>query len=221
MSTTTVNINPLLFYMKPNTDDDEQIYQNGFIPLQVVYPSGNIDIALPVPNSLTNVNNTGRNRGHRNETVIASGPENTEIDLRIRANIVRLFTVIAIFNIIVTSCMYFDAPYVDYSKVQEPFHSESKIFERVSSVRSTNENILYSLTIIILCLGEAAMVTQSSLGISVFCLACALNLIFGLWAFPYFVYVLRYMLDALLVYIALTLRSKLIFHYLQLHIHHN
>jgi len=87
-------------------------------------------------------------------------------------------------------------------------------FQIVPSQRTGREDFDFTFLILITLVGMISSVVHSSLGLSVYALGLVLNYMLSMSSIPYFAYSLRFVLDAVSFYLALVLRSKLMYIYL-------
>ena len=209
----------LLYYKKPGLGQKSSKRDNKLRnqPLQVSFPSGAVGIALPSSAASTDTNNE-----NQDSVVIVSETENDDVDVTERRWITMGFLALALVNLIITSLMFQYADTTDTSAVVEPSNYGSgalpQPFESVRSTRTSTENTFFSFIVLSIICGSLAAAFQSALGLSVYSLTIAIMYIFGTAALPYFVFSFRSLFDIWMLYMALVLRSKLLFTVLPLRI---
>ena len=90
-------------------------------------------------------------------------------------------------------------------------------FRTIPYNRTNLENVNYTFIIIIQIFGILSAALLSSTGLSLYALALVINYILSMSSLPYFVFSLRFILDTLSFYLALVLRSKLMYIYMPMH----
>lgn len=224
-----VFVPPMLFFKKPsiglygkaNAKGDDQSYDD---PLQISFPSGGYGMGI---------NTSVTRRPQNNEdslgdtVMIASEPENFDVDILERRGIIYSFVCIALINLIVTIYLYSGASTIDPSKVVAPgggdmdsipFKGAPFVFEEVSVDRRPIENASYTCIIVATILGTVSALFESPLGLSCYALVTTLNFLLGTSALPYFFFAFRYVFDLWLLYLALQLRSKVTMNFLNMRI---
>ena len=193
-------------------------------PLQIAFASGSYGIGM---------NSSARRPRNQEEilgesVMVASEPENFDIDILERRGIIYTFIFVAVINIIVTTLMYHHATTIDESNVipisgtaphDIPFKSSVFVFEEVPLERRPLELTSFTCIIVATICGSVAALLESPLGLSCYALTIALNFLLGTNALPYFLFAFRYVFDLWLLYLALLLRSKLVVNFLNMQIH--
>lgn len=143
--------------------------------------------------------------------MIASRPELLTSDIRHKYALKLALILLAVFNIILTCILYYDADHVDPSKVETSNMSGGlpSIFQVVSNHRTRVEKVNFAFVLVILSIGIISAIIELSIGLAGFALALALNFLLGTSSLPYFVYSFRYIVDIFLIYLALVLRSRI------------
>ena len=199
----------LLYYQKPSLGKKKTTREKQ--PLQVSFPSGAVGIAL----SSSVLASAGSDNDNADSVVIVSETENDDIDLTERRWITAGFLMLALVNLIITSLMFQYADTTDASAVVEPSNygdgSLPQPFEAVGSTRSSAENTYFAFIVLSTIGGSLAAAFQSALGLSAYGLTVIIMYIFGTAAQPYFVFSFRSIFDIWMLYMALVLRSKLLF----------
>lgn len=202
----------LIYYQKPCIGSERGVRSSP--PIQLLFPGGAFGLGVPIKTAAEQPINIDER--DRNFAVLASGPERTASDLIPLRGLQVTFLVLAAFNLIITSELYFDADAVDTSKVVAPSTAKLGIFDSVSRDRRSIEDVSYAFTIIVLVLGCTSVSFESALGVSAYCLAVLLNFMLGTSALPYFVYSFRYIFDLVMLYVALVIRTRLTYTFLPL-----
>jgi len=212
-----IPLNSLLYYQKPvlglSSGQTRQID-----PLQVVFPSGGFGLAVPVTSPVQMDADVTR----YNSAAVASGPENTEMDVKERRGIAFTFVGLSLVNLIITCYLFVNADIADTSKVSpEPDDTVFPfVFQLVPHNRRPIEKVNFGFTILILIIGIFSAVFEQPLGLSVFAISTVLNFLLGTIALPYFAYATRYIFDVWMLYLALVFRSKLVFNFLPFTLSH-
>ena len=226
------NVPNLIYYQKPCIGNERG--SRTAPPVQLIFPEGGFSLGIPVKESINTATITPQERDNT-FAVLASGPERSDTDLKQIYGLQLTFLVLAIFNIVISSALYFNAPIVDTSKVS-PSLSPSIGFnvgaelivewralticiQLVRNNRREIENVDYAFTMIIIIMGSLAVIFETALGISAYCLAILLNFLLGTSSLPYFTYSVRYIFDMFMLYIALVLRTRLMYTFLPLELH--
>ncbi len=202
----------LLYYQKPSLgrNNNKRDGKSRKQPLQVNFPSGAVGIALPSSATSTNTNND-----NEDSVVIVSETENDNVDVTERRWITMGFLALALVNLIITSLMFQYADTTDVSAVVKPSNygveALPQPFEEIRSTRNSTENTYFTFIVLSIICGSLAATFQSALGLSVYGLTVAIMYIFGTAAQPYFVFSFRSFFDIWMLYMALVLRSKLLF----------
>jgi hypothetical protein len=210
-------INPLLFSTKASGTNHQSRRGRGQeppLPLQIINPIGNFGIALPLFNKRTRHEDGQFNM----QTVIISGPEDEEEDRKKLFFLVVSFILLAILNITLSTVLFVYPNSVDISKVlpASVFNVNQLSFVEIESQRSSAENALFYSTITNLCIGILSAVFKQPLGLSCYVLCVLLIFFLGFTSIPYFLYMIRYPLDAFLAYVALVLISRLKVNFLKI-----
>lgn len=130
------------------------------------------------------------------------------------------FFTIQAANLIVSFIMYFSAVSVDPSKSQKGSDSINvpAAFSQIPVDRTAPENIYFSIIIASQVCGVVAVAVQSTYGISLYCLIVMCSAFFGVLSTPYFIFFFRLYIDLISLYVAITIRSRLITSYTVLHL---
>lgn len=223
-SSKSLAAHPMLFYRRATTDDHASFTgdatNHSLSPIQVIYANGEISLGIPIARDDTR-NITERQDVTRRNIIIASPPDNSSTDIRCRRLLKFCFTFLFILNVVSSFFLYQLADRVDTTLVQSNTNEPPVTLQIVSRFREPNENALFSLTILILCIGEAAVLTENILVIAFFSLAIILNFFFSIPNLPYFIYCVRYFLDIAMLYLGLALKSKLSYNYVSARIVQN
>lgn len=206
----------LIYYQKPCIGNERG--SRTAPPVQLIFPEGGFSLGIPVKESINTATVTPQERDNT-FAVLASGPERSDTDLKQIYGLQLTFLVLAIFNIVISSALYFNAPIVDTSKVSPSLSPSVDTFQLVPNNRREIENVDYAFTMIIIIMGSLAVIFETALGISAYCLAILLNFLLGTSSLPYFTYSVRYIFDMFMLYIALVLRTRLMYTFLPLELH--
>jgi hypothetical protein len=206
--TYSTHSNTLFFYQKPEQRNSGARRTQNCAPIQILGPKEMFSIGLS-PNVLQ-----VRDANNNHEALyVGSAPELiSERDVIRLRGYVMLFSLVGCLNAILTIFLYVYADKFDSSKVS---HSGPYSVERIPSQRTSTEYLIFSFTLINLFIGIISAMCKSPLGLSFYSLGSAWLFFIGFTNIPYFMYGVRYVLDALLVYIALSLRAKLMHSFLQ------
>lgn len=202
----------LIYYQKPCIGNERGLRATP--PVQLVFPGGGFGLGVSVKETDLTPNQPDRDRGY---AVLASGPERTSADIFPLRGLQATFLILAFFNIVITSLLFVDADKADTSNVARTSSPWTGIFESVPSGRRGVEEANYAMSIVVICLGSLAVVMESAVGVSAYCLATLLNFVLSTSALPYFVYSFRYIFDLVMLYFALVLRTRLMYTFLPLH----
>ena len=211
-------LSELLYYQKPSLGGSNK--RGGKLqkhPLQVAFPSGAIGIALSSSTAATDAESD-----NEDSIVIASETENEEIDINERRWLTVGFIILGIINLTITCLMFQHADTADPSTVIEPAtNTGNKLpepFQAIGAERSSNENTYFAFIVVSIIFGSISATFQSALGLSIYGLTTVIMYFVGTAAQPYFVFSFRSLFDIWMLYIALVLRSKLLFSILPLRI---
>jgi hypothetical protein len=202
-------------------------------PLQVAFASGGFGLGLPSSTNRRDSEDDGLDVV--DQVFVASEPENFDIDILERRNIIYGYLFLGVVNLVVTSILYHQAGTVDPSNVIPgsssnggvgggsmvgvPYSGAPFVFQEVPLERRPVEVTSYTFMVICTLVGMVSAVMESPLGLSAYALSVVLNFLIGTSALPYFLFLLRYLVDLWMLYAALVLRSKLVMNYLGMHIH--
>jgi hypothetical protein len=204
----------LVYYQKPCIGNERGVRATP--PTQLIFPGGGFGLGIPTKETTSAATPAGER--DENFAVLASAPERTLADMSTLRGLQATFLVLAAFNLILTSLMYFDPKRADTSKVTPRASPALDVFQEVPAERRNIEDVDYAFTVIIFILGSASVIWESALGVSAYCLATILNFMLGTSALPYFVYSTRYIFDMFMLYIGLVLRTRLTYTILPLHL---
>lgn len=210
-----IKIHPLTYYQKPAIGQDNN---EDHTPVQVVFPTGGFGLGIMMKNP--DLENNTRNQ-NGNYGVITSAPASTDIDNSEKNGLILTFILLGIVNIILTCLMFGYADSTDSSKIAPQQEYLPLALDKVSSDRRYFEKVGFSFTIIMILVGMISAMCQNALGLSGYCLGIMLNFFLGTSSLPYFVYSFRYILDIAMLYIGLVLRSRFMYTFLPMHIHHH
>jgi hypothetical protein len=198
-----LRINSLYFNQKQNNRPRNNA--NTLVPVQVVNGKNEMSIGFPPAMMQPDYNHLSE------EIVIGSRPDFFNRDKFRLKGFIYLYTFICFINILFTSLLFFNADGVDNSKVSTYGDIST---HRISTHRSSPEIICYVLTIINLVYGQLSVTFLSSFGLTTYTLGSLLLFFIGYVYMPYFLYCIRYLIDVVQIYIALTIRSKLMYCFL-------
>lgn len=209
------SLKPLVFFQKPAIGSKA----SDATPVQIIFPSGNFGIGIAhveggnqAPNPANDLENS----------VLASGPENSPIDQREILGLKVAFICLGVTNVIITSIMYFDARNVNPSNVVRDPSGLPQMYDIVDSERSGAEDAYYTFSLLIILMGMASSLFNHPLGLSAYSLGIMLLFFLGSASLPYFAFSARYIFDIFMLYLALVQRSRLIYTFLPLsHFHAN
>ena len=209
-------LSELLYYQKPSLGPMRSRTAQKQ-PLQVTFPSGAYGIAIP-----SNAIAASEGAVPEDTVVIASESENDSLDIRERRWITGALLSVAVANLIITSLMFQFAPITNPSNVVESDDANRLYlpFEVIPSNRRHIENLFFAFIIISIIGASISAVTENVLGLSIYGLATTIMYICGTAALPNFIFSFRSIFDIWTLYLALVLRSKLIFNLLPLRIRH-
>lgn len=202
-----------IYYKKPVLGPTGLKSSRSNEPLQVSFAAGSIGLGMPAVAADANPDNADA----MSNVIIASGPEESMMDIRERRIIMFTFLVLAVVNVVLTCVLYQDASMVDLTLLDSS-SSQGQAFAKLPENRSFLERINFGFTIFIIVYGAVSVLYENPLGISIYALSITLNFLLGLSAVPYFIYSLRYFLDTWMLYLALVLRSKLVLSFLPFYV---
>ena len=120
----------------------------------------------------------------------------------------------------VTCILFGTAADIDRSKIQYVSSSDKRglpgVFDEISTVRGSDENAVFTFTLLNLFLGVYACVSKWPIGLSLYSIVVTVMFVISMVNAPYFVYCFRYLLDLLLLFVAQELRAHLTVNYLSL-----
>ena len=210
----------MIFFQKPVLGPTGLKANRGNEPLQVSFPSGSVGLGIPVASN--DPASAAEDPAGISSVIIASGPEESMMDIRERRIIIATYLLLFAVNLILTCYLYFNAAAVDLTKLNTPPNGASwtgrGVFDKLPENRTFLERINFGFLVFILIYGAVSVAYENPLGISIYALSISLNFFLGLSAVPYFVYALRYFLDTWQIYLALILRSKLVLSFLPFHV---
>lgn len=213
-------INPLQFSSKSsgtNNRNRQRGQQDPPQPIQIINPVGNFGIALPMFTKRSTEEDA--DRGFNASTVVISGPEDEEMDQKKLLQLVTFIVILFFLNITSTCLLFFYPNSVDISKVLPPtaLNSNQLAFVEIPEERSGAEKVLFYFTLVNLCLGVFSALFKQPLGLACYVLIVILIFFLGFTSIPYFIYTMRYTLDALCGYVAMVLISRLTVNFLKIH----
>ena len=202
-------LNPLLHYRKPDIGGNENNDIRNTTPLQIVFPTGEYGIGITA--GLSNQGNDANNR--RASIIMTSPPDNptAKSDLRL---IKLTFLLFAIFNYIITICMYGGSNIADPSSIDKYTNDVVSVFQKPPDTLNETQHTNFGFFLTLLAIGCISVIYESPLGISIYALSITLNFVLGMSQLPYFLYSYRYILDMIMLYIALIYRSRIMYTFL-------
>ena len=84
----------------------------------------------------------------------------------------------------------------------------------MNSDRRPIEHTNFSFLIILTLIGMLSAIINSPIGLSLYSLSLMINYTLSIYSLPYFVFSTRFFIDAMMLYLALVLRSKLMYIYM-------
>jgi hypothetical protein len=212
-----VNFQSFYYYHKPSlgtiSSGRNGKPDNG--PVQIISSLGSVGIGIP--NKQPNLNGAFDASQDETNTVICSGPEDSNEDIDHLRSIIFAFLFLAAVNILITSLLYGYADIVDTSQVEYKVITDNVLlstFDEISESRREIEVTNFIIVISTIIFGSISCITQNTLGLSIYCMAVCLNFILSVGSLPYFVYSFRYFFDIVMLYFALILRAKLSYFFL-------
>eukprot|EP01041_Mallomonas_annulata_P003604 gene3604-7172_t len=172
-------VHPMIFHRRVtdvNNARGGRQHAGQYAPIQIVQADGGMSIGIPL---LNNVGLPDEQGSHIKNVVVTSVPVQSTEDLNYRLSLSRVFSIVFLFNIIVTSLLFSFADSVDTSLIQSQVESPPAVLQQISNLRQSNESTYFICTIIILSIGELSMLIQDALGISIFAVAIIFNFLFG------------------------------------------
>mmetsp|Transcript_16142 Transcript_16142/g.16274 ORF Transcript_16142/g.16274 Transcript_16142/m.16274 type:complete len:234 (+) Transcript_16142:308-1009(+) len=191
--------------------------ENDVRPIQIIHPSGSIGLGLPLLEMSEN-EAEDQNLPYRN-VVITSGPTNFSSDKSYRQILKLTFIFLFILNLITTILLYNHADTADTSLIQLSTDSPPSVLQKISDKRHPNEFTYFLCTIILLTIGVLSAVCEHVLGLSIFAISICFNFFCGIPNLPYFVYSYRFIIDFVMLYVCLELRSKLMLDFLPIRVY--
>lgn len=207
----SILINQSLYFRK-SVLGDNRANELESVPVQLVYPNGNVQIGLPQNARVTVPSNND------NQVVVVSGPEKFATDYRVRDALALSLVCMGLLNIILTCVMFGYASVVDPSKVVPVGVNPNMVneFQVLQNERTGREDANVIMIVSFQVLAVLSAILHSSFGLSIYSLGLVLNYLLSMSSIPYFAYSSRFILDAVMLYLALVLRSKLMYIYLPL-----
>ena len=200
----------LLYYEKPLVGSLIRPKSSSSPPLHIIQSTGQFKIALPIKEERLDNNNNNSSLSLRGDAMVISGPEYSINDNFIRYKLIYFFIFISCFNLIITSLLYFYAHNVDLSKVMPSTIAPNTFsFVQVTKNRTFSEKLIFIITILNLIFGIFGAILQNPLILFLYSLILLLVFFLGYPLIPYMFYSIRYLIDAINLYAAHLLRSKL------------
>lgn len=235
-SNTSIKNHVFLYYKKPSIGSVSFTSKTNQPPVEIIFtPNKSVALGMPFkalssttagsshPINITPFANEVTNTS-ANAAVVCSGPEFTPSDILQKKSLILSFVSLAIVNIFITCYLYSSAGTADASKVYYPAAASSFInapntFQIVPKDRRGIESVNFAFTLIVLFIGIASTIIETSLGVSIYCIAITINFMLNAVSLPYFLYSLRLILDMIMLYFALVIRTRLVYSFLPVHVH--
>ena len=150
----------------------------------------------------------------RETAVLISSPGDSQADREERLTIKIAFILFAIINLTITSLMYVNDTTADPASVQPYNWYIASVFDKPNSQRPSQVQAVFTGFIVRMVVGVIFVVFESALGVTLFAMGTLLELILGMAALPYYLYSFRYLLDMIMLYIALVFRSRITYSFL-------
>ncbi len=202
-TTETILVNRLLYHKKAAIGITTNVEND---PIQIAFPNGTYSLGFVV-NHREEEENVQEDR--QLNTIVCATPENNPADKKQINTLVILFTALMIINLVISCLLFADASNVYNIKVDHSEYILPNAFTAVPSERTFNQKVQFAFIIITLLIGQYSVFVLSPLFISVYVLSVVLNFFLGMSTIPYFVYSLRYVLDAMMIQVALEIKNKI------------
>lgn len=214
-NTMSVSVSPMLYYVKQSLGRN-RLNEDRHAPLQIVFASGECGIALPVTAKRSSEQNENLERSFVGRVAVSSHPENSAEGQLRQNNLIFVFGFLALLNLIFSSILFGFADSVDGSKISLVDRTTSipGSFDIVDSVRSESENAVFATSILIIFFGSFVVASRWSFGLTVYSSSVIMLFIFSMPNAPCFMYCFRYILDLMMLYVALQLKSHLVVNYI-------
>lgn len=210
---TQLAANTLIYYKKPVIGDESD--RDALPPLQVIFPTGGFAIAVPVKKARVDSEQRRSDKG-----IVASAPNNTVTDYEERLGLRVAVVLLGVLNIVVTALLFQHAHLVDISAVEEPHSGLPLPFDTISTERRPVEKLNFAFILAILSVGVASAIVENSTGLSIYCLGTVANFFLSTYSLPYFVFSFRFILDIIMLFVGLVLRSRYMYSFLPLRLQH-
>ena len=198
-----IKVKKMLFYVKQSLGENEE---SSIAPLQIIFPSGECGLALPMSKT-SNVNiNTERQLAGR--VAILSQPENSNNYEHNITNLKLTFHALSLANIIATCILFSRADSIDTSKLSTiRTHILPQHFDSIKSCRTPQENTVFAISILLNIFGSIFVHINWNIGINFYAVASVLILVLTMPISPYFMYSFRYVLDILMIFTAYEMKK--------------
>lgn len=224
----SVKIHPFLYYHKEtisHSGNNTAKLIESKRAIQIIFTDGTQGIGTPLPEGNIDNNENENSSEEYGFVITADTVDNIQqqhLEYRYRRAVVFAFTTINIINALCTCLLFYYGVQSDQTAVQKPQSSwPPSTSQAISSYRSNEQVTSFIIIIVILIIGQLAVTFEHILGLSLFCLGIALNFVFSIPFLPFFLYSVRYILDFILLYFAMALRSKLFLHFIHVQTHYH
>jgi hypothetical protein len=188
-------------------------------PVQLFLPEGGVAVGLVSTEVDLDEMERSQQPINTGTAIVFSNPEDAELDrLKRRAISVALYGT-TFTNFIITTLLYASAAAVEAAQVEIGEGRQPSNLQRVSSTRTPPEIASYSFLVIAFLMCSVSTLLESPMGLTMASIILATNFSLGVTSVPYFTFSFRYVLDAVCIYFALLLRSKLVQTYQLVHTH--
>ena len=199
-----IKVKKMLFYVKQSLGNENE--ESSIAPLQIIFPSGESGLALPMLKTSNANTNTVRQLAGR--VAILSRPENSNNYEHNITNLKLTFHALSLANIIVTCILFSRADFIDTSKLSTiRTHILPQHFDAINSCRTPQENTVFAISILLNIFGSIFVHINWNIGINFYAVASVLMLVLTMPISPYFMYSFRYVLDILMVFTAYEMKK--------------
>ena len=203
------SIYDVLYFSTKRLFQDARHYDSSRLatPIEVVNSNSSVGIGI---NSFRIRSTRSRSDGR---FVIATPIESDQRHMQIICTLKIFFLLVCASNVIVTISSFLFASKVDLSLVEIAQNKPTPDFQKISDLRTSEQLTFFIMTLVLLILGMFSVFMDNVFGMSSFAI---LLILFDLASIPFvpnFFYILRNVFDAILLYIVLSLRSKLMYNF--------
>jgi len=210
MNEDVIAVTPLLHFKKPEIGVGNDISgRKSVAPLQIALPTGHFGVGVSVARLEANAI-----RNNRQAAVIMSSPGDDEVDKMVLWHLKLAFLFFAGLNFIITAIMYARANQADPVSVSPYSSAISSVFDKPSDDRTYIQRLNFGFFILLLIIAVYSTIAESALGLSMYAFAITLNFLLSISALPYFLFSFRYIIDMVLLYLSLVLRSRVVYIFL-------